>query len=174
MPLRRDNTDELDSVSAGGTSRGDVDPPLDDVKATTSADDNILVDAHEDRWHWRRKIRSNPHQLRVYRVVVAIAGLLLVSLGLVTGPLPGPGGIPLVLMGLAIWSSEFEWAHRLMHSFKAQLDRFRSWSLLQQAGFWVVFFSFCGLCGYTFMLVTGVPAWVPSSADVLLQRLPGL
>ena len=46
-------------------------------------------------------------------------------LGFVTGPLPGPGGIPLVLLGLAIWSSEFEWAHKLMQWFKAQLHRFR-------------------------------------------------
>ena len=102
------------------------------------------------------------------------AGLLLVALGFVTGPIPGPGGIPLVLLGLAIWSSEFEWAHRLMQWFKAQLHRFRSWTRWQQAAFWVTFFACCGLGGYTLMLVAGIPGWLPGSADALLQRLPGL
>ncbi|MET1005274.1 MAG: PGPGW domain-containing protein [Propionibacteriaceae bacterium] len=149
-----------------------VDPA--DPEVVDYSDDNILIDAHEDRWHWRRKIRANPHQLRIYRVIVAIGGLLFVALGLVTGPLPGPGGIPLILLGIAIWSSEFEWAHRLMHFFKAQLKRFQSWTRWQQVGFWVAFFSFCGLCGYAFMLATGVPGWVPEAAGDVLQRLPGL
>jgi uncharacterized protein (TIGR02611 family) len=150
------------------------------IRSETAGAASPLVDGeaaarhHQDRWLWRRKIRANPHQLRVYRVVVAIAGLLLVVLGFVTGPIPGPGGIPLVLLGLACWASEFAWAHRLMHWFKAQLHRFRSWTRLQQVGFWVVFFAVCGLCGYAFMLVMGIPTWLPKSADALLEQLPGL
>ncbi len=88
----------------------------------------VLIEPDEDRWRWRRKIRGNPHQLRIYRSLVALAGLLLVCLGFVSGPIPGPGGIPLVLLGLAIWSSEFEWAHQLMMWFKAQLHRYHQWS----------------------------------------------
>ena len=57
-------------------------------------------------------------------MAVGFAGLFFVVLGFVTGPLPGPGGIPLVLLGLAIWASEFEWAHKLMQWFKAQLHRY--------------------------------------------------
>ena len=175
MPGRRDNTDELDptETNAAPLPRQTSEPDALGV-APDYSDDNVLIDAHEDRWHWRRKIRSNPHQLRIYRCVVAIGGLLFVVLGLVTGPIPGPGGIPLILLGIAVWASEFEWAHRLMYWFKAQLHRFQSWSRLQQVGFWLVFFAFCGLCGYSFMLATGVPGWVPDSADALLQKLPGL
>ena len=44
--------------------------------------EHVLLEPQEDRWAWRRKIRSNPHQLRVYRFVVGIAGLLLIGLGL--------------------------------------------------------------------------------------------
>jgi uncharacterized protein (TIGR02611 family) len=106
--------------------------------------------------------------------VVALVGLVLVGLGFLTGPIPGPGGIPLVLLGLAVWSSEFEWAHRLMRSFKRQLRRFQSWSRLQQTGFWIAFFAGCGLCGYLYLVALGVPAWLPPSADLLLERLPGL
>ncbi len=136
--------------------------------------DGVLIDEHEDRWHWRRKIRRDPRKLVFYRVGVAIAGLFFVVLGFLTGPLPGPGGIPLVLLGLAIWASEFEWAHRLMQRFKAQLVRFQSWARWQQAVFWLVFFVCCGLFGYTYMLIFGVPTWAPHFADNLLQRLPGL
>ncbi len=110
----------------------------------------------------------------MYRVGVGIAGLIFICLGFVTGPLPGPGGIPLVLLGLAIWSSEFEWAHRLMMFFKAELHRFRQWSRPKQALFWVIFVSSCGLLGYSYLLVIGAPRWMPDQVLNLLQRLPGV
>lgn len=137
-------------------------------------EDGVLLEAKDDRWHWRRKIRANPRKLVFYRFAVGFAGLLFIVLGLVTGPIPGPGGIPLVLLGLAIWSSEFEWAQRLMHWFKERLTQFRGWNRWQQTFFWVAFFSVCGLCGYISMLVFGVPTWVPGPAESLLDRLPGL
>ena len=122
---------------------------------------------------WRRKIRQNKRQLAVYRVAVGVLGLLLIALGLVSGPLPGPGGIPLVLLGLAVWSSEFEWAHQLMLWFKKQLHRYRTWSTPKKVLFWVVFFACCGLLGYCYLLALGIPGWLPGSVDVVLQRLPG-
>ncbi|HYP44605.1 MAG TPA: PGPGW domain-containing protein [Propionibacteriaceae bacterium] len=138
------------------------------------SDTNVLIDAHEDRWAWRRRIRASPMKRVIYRAVVALAGLVLVALGLLTGPIPGPGGIPLVLLGLAVLASEFEWAHRLMRRLKAQLRRYQSWTRLQQVLFWIVFFLVCASCGYTFLLTMGIPSWLPTTADALLQRLPGL
>lgn len=135
---------------------------------------HVLRVREDDRWRWRRKIRQNAHQLRIYRVGVAIAGLFFIALGLVTGPLPGPGGIPLVLLGLAIWASEFEWAHRLMQVFKAQLRRFQSWSRPRQVLAWAVFFACCGLLGYLYVATLGPPKWVPADIDRLLARLPGV
>jgi uncharacterized protein (TIGR02611 family) len=135
---------------------------------------HVLRVREEDRWRWRRKIRQNAHQLRIYRVGVAIAGLFFIALGLVTGPLPGPGGIPLVLLGLAIWASEFEWAHRLMLFFKAQLRRFQGWSRPRQVLAWLIFFACCGLLGYLYVATLGPPRWVPADIDRLLARLPGV
>ena len=178
MPGARETTDEVppqrfrDAGEAGGAD--DLDRTDSAEAAAERSADELLSAAREDRWHWRRRIRANPVQRRVYRCVVALVGLMLIVLGLVTGPIPGPGGIPLILLGLATWASEFEWAHRLMHVFKAQLHRFRGWTRWQQVGFWVVFFSFCLLGGYTVMLLMGVPPWVPPSGDALLKRLPGL
>ena len=135
---------------------------------------HILIEPEEDRWRWRRKIREDKRKLAVYRIAVGFFGLILVALGIVSGPLPGPGGIPLVLLGLAVWSSEFEWAHQLMMWFKKQLHRYRTWSAGRKTAFWVAFFSCCGLLGYAYMLALGVPGWLPGSVNLLLQRLPGL
>ena len=137
-------------------------------------DHHVLLEPEEDRWRWRRRLRQNPRQLAVYRVGVAIAGLLLVCLGCISGPIPGPGGIPLVLLGLAIWSSEFEWANRLMGVFKVQLHRYRAWPRSRQVLFWVAFVAVCGALGYTYMLVLGVPGWLPGPIETVLLRLPGV
>jgi uncharacterized membrane protein YbaN (DUF454 family) len=51
-----------------------------------------------------------PRTLR--RVVVFVAGLLLIITGLVLIVLPGPLTIPPVLLGLWLWSREFEFARR--------------------------------------------------------------
>jgi uncharacterized protein (TIGR02611 family) len=137
-------------------------------------DHHLLLDPHEDRWAWRRRIRQNPHKLAVYRFAVGLAGLFLICLGFVSGPIPGPGGIPLVLLGLAVWSSEFEWAYRLMHWFKLQLKRYGAWPRHRQVLFWVAFFACCGLIGYSYLLLTGVPRWLPGVVEMTLLRLPGL
>ena len=135
---------------------------------------HVLIEPDEDRWRWRRKIRQNPRQLAVYRIGVAIAGLLLIALGFISGPLPGPGGIPLVLMGLAIWSSEFEWAYRLMQWFKGLLHRYQAWPGRTKVLFWIAFFAVCGTLGYGYLVLTGVPGWLPSVVETVLLKLPGL
>ena len=135
---------------------------------------HILIEPEEDRWRWRRKIRQDKRKLVVYRAAVGILGLVLMALGVVSAPLPGPGGIPLVLLGLAVWSSEFEWAHQVMMWLKKELHRYRSWPASRKTLFWVAFFTCCGLLGYAYMLTLGVPGWLPGSAHQLLQRLPGL
>jgi uncharacterized membrane protein YbaN (DUF454 family) len=46
------------------------------------------------------------------RVVVFVAGLLLIITGLVLIVLPGPLTIPPVVLGVWVWSREFEFARR--------------------------------------------------------------
>ena len=135
---------------------------------------HILIEPGEDRWRWRRKIRENKRQLTVYRFAVGILGLILIALGLISGPIPGPGGIPLVLLGLAVWSSEFEWAHQVMMWFKKELHRYRTWPATTKGVFWLAFFACCGLFGYFYLLALGIPRWIPGPVDMILQRLPGL
>jgi hypothetical protein len=47
------------------------------------------------------------------RIATDAAGYLLLIAALLTGWLPGPGGIPLALAGLALLSINNEWAHRI-------------------------------------------------------------
>lgn len=48
------------------------------------------------------------------RVVLFVAGLLLIIIGLVLIVLPGPLTIPPILLGVWLWSLEFEFARRWM------------------------------------------------------------
>ncbi|MBO0811063.1 MAG: hypothetical protein J2P23_03345 [Microlunatus sp.] len=134
----------------------------------------MLLDRTDDRWAWRRRIRADPRKAAIYRVLVATLGLLLILLGAVTGPLPGPGGIPLVLLGLAVWASEFEWAQRLMQWLRGWLHTFRSWSRRRQLIAWLIFFAALAGLGYADLLVFGTPAWLPGPVAGWLDRLPGV
>jgi drug/metabolite transporter (DMT)-like permease len=52
------------------------------------------------------------------RVALFVAGLLLIVLGLVLIVLPGPLTIPPILLGLWLWSLEFEFARRWLRPMK--------------------------------------------------------
>lgn len=127
-----------------------------------------------DRWQWRRRIRAHPHKHLAYRVVIGVLGTLCIIAGAITGPLPGPGGIPLVLLGLAIWASEFAWARRLLEWFKRKVHQVRGLSRGGKATFWLCFLAACGALGYLSLLFAGVPSWLPGGAEHLLARLPGV
>lgn len=133
-----------------------------------------LIEPGDDRWKWRAKIRRNPHQLFLYRICVMVAGLALMVGAVVTGPLPGPGGIPLFLLGLAVWASEFEWAHRVMMWFKRQLHRYRQLPRRRKVLCWAIFLGVCGIAWYTSMLLAGVPGWMPDPVTKYLRILPGV
>ena len=53
------------------------------------------------------------HSLR--RILIDLAGFGLLLLVPFLGPLPGPGGIPLILASLALLSMNHEWAKQLRH-----------------------------------------------------------
>ena len=73
-----------------------------------------------------RIIRSNPTGRIALRISVALVGALVVVIGLVLIPLPGPGWA-LVILGLAIWAIEFVWAKHLLRFTRTQLGRWTRW-----------------------------------------------
>src|SRR5688500_1768153 len=65
----------------------------------------------------RERIHNRPGLRLPFRIAVFAAGLLFVLLGIALTALPGPLTIPPVLLGLWIWSSEFQWAARFFATF---------------------------------------------------------
>lgn len=55
---------------------------------------------------------------RVKSTLIDIAGILLIALAGLTGWLPGPGGIPLLIAGLGLLSINHDWAKRWLMSVK--------------------------------------------------------
>ena len=66
-----------------------------------------------DATGWRERIRRTRAGRLLLRAFVFAAGAFFVALGLVLVVLPGPLTIPPVLLGVYIWSTEFDWAERL-------------------------------------------------------------
>lgn len=154
------------------------DSGVDDGNANVeAADDNITPYAADDDWQWRRKIRSNLHSHRIYRIVIGIVGLIVVVIGLIMVPFPGPGWL-VVFLGLALWASEFEWAQRLLRIAKHALAKFTEWLKPQQL--WIrtlvglVTVAAIGVIFWLLFLVSGVPALFPDIIEDWLKTLPGL
>ncbi|MEA2126608.1 MAG: hypothetical protein QOI80_3390 [Solirubrobacteraceae bacterium] len=53
---------------------------------------------------------------------VFLAGLACIAVGIALAVLPGPLTIPPVLLGLWIWSTEFEFAHRFLETARRTFD----------------------------------------------------
>jgi len=64
----------------------------------------------------------------IKRWATIIVGGLVLVIGLLLMPLPGPGGTPVALLGLAILSSELPWAKRLLERMKQRLQLVRAQS----------------------------------------------
>jgi hypothetical protein len=73
----------------------------------------------------KHRWKSIPTSVR--KPIVLVIGLLIVIASPFTGVLPGPGGIPVFLIGVAILATEFEWAQRIR-------DPLVRWA--EQAGEW--------------------------------------
>lgn len=85
--------------------------------------------------------------------------------GLFAIPLPGPGWL-IVIAGLAILATEFEWAHRLQEFTKRHVKAWSAWAMEQPM--WVRLLM--GLVTAAFLYgvlvltlhVAGVPGWIPA------------
>jgi uncharacterized protein (TIGR02611 family) len=101
------------------------------------------------RWEglrvFRQRIRATRAGRLSLRIAVGVVGSVVVVVGLLLIPLPGPGWL-IVLAGLAILSLEFEWAQRLLTFTRLQLERWWHWLGRQH---WTVR-ALAGLVGLAF------------------------
>jgi hypothetical protein len=75
--------------------------------------------------HLRQKVRRLPAGDLLVRVGVFLLGAAFVVLGFVLIALPGPLTIPPVLLGLGVWSLEFEFAQVWLE--KAKVPARKAW-----------------------------------------------
>jgi uncharacterized protein (TIGR02611 family) len=70
------------------------------------------------------RIRANPSGRLALKIGIGVLGGLVVAIGIVLIPFPGPGWA-IVILGLAIWALEFAWARHLLEFTKRHV---RSWT----------------------------------------------
>lgn len=75
-------------------------------------------------------IRANPTGRIALKGVVAIAGAIVVAVGIALIPLPGPGWL-MVIAGLGIWAIEFHWARRLLRFTRRHVHAWTRWVTAQ-------------------------------------------
>ena len=131
----------------------------------------------EDDWEWRRRIRASPRWRPLYQGGVFLVGLVLTLGGLALVPLPGPGWL-IVILGIAVWASEFEPASRLLDFVKDNVRAWEQWVRVQP--WWVkglvglVTVAFVALALWLTMRLTGVPGLLPDGMEAWLQTNAGL
>ncbi|MGY1750438.1 TIGR02611 family protein [Modestobacter sp. SYSU DS0511] len=113
---------------------------------------------------WRRRIAARRAFDAPYRVGVGLVGGLVVAVGIVTIPLPGPGWLT-VIAGLFVLASEFTWAERLLQFTRRHVGRWTDW--LGRQSLWVrlavaaLTAAFVVAVLVVTLHVMGVPDWVP-------------
>lgn len=72
----------------------------------------------------------------VKRLFKIFLGGIIILIGCIVAPLPGPGGVPIILVGLAMLATEFVWAKRLMDRLKRHsgLVKFNKQNRMRQVG----------------------------------------
>ncbi|GAA3659244.1 uncharacterized protein (TIGR02611 family) [Lentzea atacamensis] len=101
---------------------------------------DVKPDEHKGWRHW---FRRNPALNLAYRIGVGVIGGLVLVAGVIMIPYPGPGWL-VVFAGLAILSTEFEWAGRVLKFAKRYYDRWVEW--LKRQPSWVRGLVMAGVC----------------------------
>lgn len=76
------------------------------------------------------RIKGSWHRLpdRLRRLIVLFVGLVLILCAGIIGAIPGPGGMIIFLLAIAVLASEFSWALNLRDMILAWLKRFADFS----------------------------------------------
>jgi uncharacterized protein (TIGR02611 family) len=90
----------------------------------------MMKDTFKQRW-----ANLSP---RIRKPLVLFVGLFFVIAAGLTGWLPGPGGIPLFLVGVAILATEYSWAERLKKFTLRTIHRGADWLRRNPAYKWLV------------------------------------
>ncbi|WP_211213033.1 TIGR02611 family protein [Actinopolyspora mortivallis] len=119
-----------------------------------------------ERLHARReRIRARPTLNTLYRGTLGLVGGMVLVLGIVMIPYPGPGWL-CVFTGLGLLATEFAWAHRVNAFAKHHYQRWAHWLSRQHP---LVKLSVMGATGLTVLATL----WLVGAFD-LVGRLFGV
>lgn len=79
-------------------------------------------------------------QKELKRAIVGIVGGLLLLVGIIAVPYPGPGWL-IVFAALALLSTEFEWAQNVLHYARHKYDEWQAWVRRQTFAMQVLLFT---------------------------------
>ena len=69
---------------------------------------------------------ARPGGAQIWRVGIALSGLVVVIVGIVLLPAPGPGWL-IIFVGLGIWATEFAWARSLLTFVRRTVGTWTAW-----------------------------------------------
>lgn len=125
---KADNPSKTAPPGLSGSERASDQPPTPGDPSTAQA----AGDRHTRPWHRINaaldRARAHPTGRILVRIGFGAAGGLVVLVGIILLPFPGPGWL-IIFSGLAIWAVEFPWARRLLRFVRRQVSRWRSWYL---------------------------------------------
>jgi uncharacterized protein (TIGR02611 family) len=89
---------------------------------------------------FRARLDTRPTLRRTYKICIGMVGTVVLAIGIVLIPYPGPGWL-IVFAGLAILATEFIWAHRLLTYARARYDAWAAWLGRQHWSVKLLFFA---------------------------------
>lgn len=159
-----------DSLPPGDPPSGEAGSPSHDAPHLRGehVDHHVFLDSEDDDWAWRRRIRANPTSAKVYRACVFVIGLIVLVVGLLLIPFPGPGWL-IVIGGLAIWSTEFEKAQSVLEFVKRHVRAWERWvkrqNVLVKTVLSVVGIAFIATVLWLTFHFSGIPGFFPDGVE---------
>lgn len=115
-----DSTDD----STDGPHPGGADGPR---ASTNRVNITGRVSGVKHGWQrWRDRLRERPVAQLGYRIAVGVVGTVVLAVGIVAIPYPGPGWA-IVFLGLAILATEFRFAQVALHHVRQRYDAVMAW-----------------------------------------------
>lgn len=102
----------------------------------------------------RRRARSTPLGRVVWRIGVTVLGCVVIVIGIVLLPLPGPGWV-IIFGGLGILATEYPWAARLLRWTRRLATRSGEWIKSRGLALQIV----AGLLSVAFLAAVVLGAW---------------
>src|SRR4051794_529935 len=102
----------------------------------------------------RTRARATRFGRIAWRVGVTVLGVLVVAIGIVLLPLPGPGWV-IIFGGLGILATEYAWAARLLRWVRQFVTRMGSWIRARGLFLQIVF----GLLSVAFLAAVVLGVW---------------